>query len=119
MMMIPDHDQDIINKAIYLPLLIINLNRDLLIVENSTFKLKTAYLNLIDKTLRSIQLELAQVKRYMYRNKIKVERQETDKMGTHYLIVYNGYQQPSLYANNVLKSTSDELLNEYMNKNDD
>ena len=52
-------------KAIYLPMVLIVLNRDLSVVEKSPFKLKKPYLDLIEETMKIIQRELAEVKQYM------------------------------------------------------
>ena len=69
---IPEHERDIIEQAIYLPMLITVLNRDLLVVEKSPFKLKGPYQKLIEETMKAVQMELAMVKRFLYENKIKV-----------------------------------------------
>jgi hypothetical protein len=39
---IPDDERDIMEKAIYLPMVLIVLNRDIAVIENSPFKLKKA-----------------------------------------------------------------------------
>ncbi len=51
---IPEKDHHIIEQAIYLPMLLTILNRDLKIIENSPFKLKKPYLEWIEETMKSI-----------------------------------------------------------------
>ncbi|MEH7480136.1 hypothetical protein V7157_03310, partial [Neobacillus drentensis] len=69
---IPEDDRDIMEKAMYLPMVLIILNRDLTVVANSPFKLKQPYLDLIEETMKEIQRELAEVKLYMKKNKLQV-----------------------------------------------
>lgn len=111
---IPTHDRDIIEQSIYLPMVLTVLNRDLLIVQNSPFKLKKPYLELIDKTIRTIQKDLAQVKKYMQKNNIKVERLKSDDAFTMYLFLYKGYEEMHNYFNPRLRNRVEELMSQYM-----
>src|SRR4051812_48868210 len=70
MTIIPEDDRNIMEKAIYLPMVLIVLNRDYSIVEKSPFKLKKPYLELIEETMKGIQSELSEVKQYMKKNKL-------------------------------------------------
>ena len=49
---IPEKDRDLMEMAIYLPMVLTILNRDLAIVNKSPFKLKQPYEELIENTIR-------------------------------------------------------------------
>ncbi len=111
---IPEHERDIIEQAIYLPMLIAVLNRDLLVVEKSPFKLKGPYQKLIEETLKAVQMELAMVKRFLYENKIKVKRLRSDEAFTMYLFLYKGYEEQHNYFNPRLRNKVEELMRYYL-----
>jgi len=54
------------------------LERDLKVVEQSHFRLKNPYKMLIEETIKGVRRGFADVKRYMYKNKIKVEEMLTE-----------------------------------------
>ena len=111
---IPDDDRDIFEKAIYLPMVLTVLNRDLTIIDKSPFKLKKPYLELIEETMKAIQRELAGVKRYMKQHQMKVERLSTDDTFTMYLFLYKGYEEHHNYFNPRLRNKSEDLLRYYL-----
>ncbi|MBS4193610.1 hypothetical protein [Lederbergia citri] len=111
---IPTGDRDIIEQAIYLPMLLTVLNRDLIVVNTSSFKLKKPYLELIEETMKAIQKDLAEVKRYLHKNNIKVERLKSDDAFTMYMFVYKGYEEEHNYFNPRLRNRTEELLRYYL-----
>ncbi|MCJ8005962.1 hypothetical protein ACFFF5_05505 [Lederbergia wuyishanensis] len=111
---IPTSDRDIIEQAIYLPMLLTVLNRDLIVVNTSSLKLKKPYLELIEETMKAIQKDLAAVKRYLYKNNIKVERLKSDDAFTMYMFVYKGYEEEHNYFNPRLRNRTEELLRYYL-----
>ncbi|MBU5211819.1 hypothetical protein [Heyndrickxia oleronia] len=111
---IPEKDHHIIEQAIYLPMLLTILNRDLKIIENSPFKLKKPYLEWIEETMKSIQKELSSIKRYMKQHQIKVEKLKSDDTFTMYLFLYKGYEEHHNYFNPRLRNRSEELLRYYL-----
>ncbi|PLS02979.1 hypothetical protein [Neobacillus cucumis] len=113
---IPENDRDIMEKAIYLPMVLIVLNRDLAVVENSPFKLKKPYLNLIEETMKEIQRELAEVKQYMQKNKMKVVEIKRDDAFTMYMFIYKGYEENHNYFNPRIRNKVQELLETYFSK---
>ncbi|MEK3887439.1 hypothetical protein [Bacillus sp. FSL K6-3431] len=112
---IPTKDRDIIEQAMYLPMLLTVLNRDLEVVEKSPFKIKGPYLALIESTMKAVQKDLASVKSYLYKNNIKVERVKSDDTFTMYIFLYKGYEEEHNYFNPRLRNRVEELLREYMN----
>ncbi len=113
-MLIPEHDELIIEKAIYLPLLVKILNRDLAVIEQSQFKFKQPYINFVDKVNHSIQKELSETKKYMFDNKIKVVESGTEGSLLKYLIVYKGYERLDKYYIYTLRMRSERMLEDYL-----
>lgn len=111
---IPENDRNIIEQAIYLPMLLTVLNRDLNIINSSPFKLKKPYTEWIEQTMTSIQKELANVKRYMRQHQIKVEKIKSDDTFTMYLFLYKGYEEEHNYFNPRLRNRTEELMRYYL-----
>ncbi|MCQ6281012.1 hypothetical protein [Bacillus sp. EB600] len=113
---IPEEDRNIIEKAIYLPMVLIILNRDLSVVEKSPFKLKKPYVDLIEETMKSIQRELAEVKQYMKINNLKVLETNRDDAFTMYMFLYKGYEEHHNYFNPRIRNKVQELMGVYFSK---
>jgi hypothetical protein len=113
---IPENDRDIMEKAIYLPMVLTILDRDLTVVEKSGFKLKKPYLELIEETMKVIQQELSLVKSYMKQNKLRVEKVKQDEAFTMYLFLYRGYEEQHNYFNPRIRNKVQELMIHYLFK---
>ncbi|MGG3471131.1 hypothetical protein ABES02_27130 [Neobacillus pocheonensis] len=113
---IPESDRDIMEKAIYLPMVLIILNRDLAVVEKSPFKLKKPYLELIEETMKDIQRELAEVKQYMKKNKLQVIETNRDDAFTMFMFIYKGYEENHNYFNPRIRNKVQELMEFYLLK---
>ncbi|PLR84678.1 hypothetical protein CVD25_23120 [Bacillus canaveralius] len=113
---IPEEDRNMMEQAIYLPLVLTVLNRDLVVVEKSPFKLKDPYRHLIEETMKIIQKELYEVKRYMSKNKLKVEQLNRDEAFTMYLFLYKGYEEHHSYFNPRIRNKVQELMEFYLFK---
>jgi len=113
---IPEQDRDIMEKAIYLPMVLIILNRDLTVVNDSPFKLKQPYLELIEETMKEIQKELAGVKQYMKQNKLQVMEIKRDDVFTMYMFIYKGYEENHNYFNPRIRNKVQELMEFYLLK---
>ncbi|RIW35323.1 hypothetical protein D3H55_07965 [Bacillus salacetis] len=111
---ISEEDRNILEQAIYLPMVLTVLDRDFAVVEKSPFKLKRPYLELIEETMKIIQSELAGVKKYMKHNGMKVERIKTDDAFTMYLFLYRGYEEHHNYFNPRLRNRVEDLLRHYL-----
>lgn len=111
---IPEEERNIIEQAIYLPMVLTVLNRDLSVVNSSPFKLKQPYLNLIEETMKVIQKELKEVKQYMHRNKLKVEQLKRDEAFTMFVFLYKGYEEQHNYFNPRIRNKVQELLDFYL-----
>jgi hypothetical protein len=113
---IPEVDRNIMEKAIYLPMVLIILNRDLSVVEKSPFKLKKPYADLIEETMKIIQRELAEVKQYMKINNLKVLETNRDDAFTMYMFLYKGYEEHHNYFNPRIRNKVQELMGLYLSK---
>ncbi|MEI2354795.1 hypothetical protein [Mesobacillus zeae] len=111
---IPEYDRDMIEQAIYLPMVLTVLNRDRTVIESSPFKLKKPYLVLIEETMLAIQKDLAGVKRYMKQNSLKVQQLKRDEAFTMYLFLYRGYEEQHNYFNPRLRNRTEELMEYYL-----
>ncbi|GIN71231.1 hypothetical protein J14TS2_17060 [Bacillus sp. J14TS2] len=109
-MLIPEHDEPIIEKAIFLPLLIKVLNRDLIAIGQSQLKLKEPYYKYVEKVMHAIQQDSYKNKKYMRDNNIKIYCVNR----TNYEVIYKGYGEIRSFAKHVLKTRSQELLEDYM-----
>ncbi|MEW9051372.1 MAG: hypothetical protein AB2392_09470 [Neobacillus sp.] len=113
---IPDEDRNLMEKAIYLPMVLIILNRDLSIIEKSPLKLKRPYLELVEETMKVIQKELAEVKQYMKKHNLKVMETKRDDSFTMYLFLYKGYEEEHNYFNPRIRNKVQELMEFYLLK---
>ncbi|WP_174730680.1 hypothetical protein [Mesobacillus harenae] len=113
---IPENERNIMEQAIYLPMVLTVLNRDRLIVEKSPFKLKEPYLELIEETMKVIQKELHEAKLFMRQNKLRVEELKRDESFTMYLFLFKGYEEQHNYFNPRIRNKVQELLKHYLFK---
>ena len=113
---IPEKDRDIMEQAIYLPMVLVVLNRDLSVVENSPFKLKKPYLELIEETMKAVQKELAIVKSYLKKNNLRVEEVKRDDAFTMFLFIYKGSEEQHNYFNPRIRNKVQELMVHYLFK---
>lgn len=111
---IPEKEMEVIEKAIYLPMLLTVLDRDIKIFNNIEVKLKPPYTEWIEETMIVIQKELSKVKRYMKQHQIKVEKGKLDETFTQYTLIYKGYEESRSYFNPHLRNRTEELLRYYL-----
>jgi hypothetical protein len=111
---IPEEERDLMEKAIYLPMVITILNRDLNVIAKSPFKLKKPYSLLVEETLKVIQRELAEVKRSMKQKQMKVEEIHRDEAFTMFMFLYKGYEEHHNYFNPRIRNKVQELLEFYL-----
>lgn len=113
---IPEHDRDMIEKAIYLPMVITIFNLDLAVIEKSSFKLKKPYQELVEEALRIVQQELTVVRSFLRKENIKVSEMKRDKDFTMYSFIYKGFEEHHNYFNPRLRNKTEELLAYYLVK---
>ncbi|WP_409304599.1 hypothetical protein [Peribacillus sp. SCS-155] len=113
---IPEHDRNIIEQAIYLPMVATILNRDLTVIKQSPFKLPQPYIDLVEEALKIVQRELAEVRQYLRKENIKVSELKRDDAFTMYSFLYHGYEEHHNYFNPRLRNRVEELLAFYLYK---
>lgn len=107
---------NLFEQAIYLPLLLIVLERDTSIIKDSGIKLKEPYLTLIDQVMRKIQLQLKQIKADMKQQQMKLHKLKQDESFTMYAFLFNGYEEHHNYFNPRIRNKVNELLMHYILK---
>ncbi|MFE8700283.1 hypothetical protein ACFYKX_06650 [Cytobacillus sp. FJAT-54145] len=113
---IPEEDRNILEQAIYLPMVLTVLNKDLAVFKKSPFKLQQPYLNLVEETMKAIQKELAEVRRYMKKNKLQVFESKRDEAFTMFTFLYKGYEEHHNYFNPRIRNKVQELMDFYLYK---
>ncbi|AKP46332.1 MULTISPECIES: hypothetical protein [Bacillus] len=111
---IPPDDRDVLEQAIYLPMLLTVLNRDLKVVEKSPFKLRNPYIDWIAQTIKEVQKDLANTRKYMRDRRMKAEKVRSDDLFTMYVFLYNGYEEYHNYFNPRLRNKVEELMKYYL-----
>lgn len=113
---IPTEERNIMEKAIYLPMVLTVLARDLQVVKASSLKLKQPYILLIDETMKQVQAELKHASHYMRTHQLKVEETKRDESFTSFLFLYKGYEEYHNYFNPRIRNKVQELLEYYFLK---
>ncbi|WP_100330554.1 hypothetical protein [Bacillus xiapuensis] len=111
---IPEQERDLIEKTIYLPMVLTVLNRDKQLIENSSFKLKSPYLEWISETMNAVQRDLTAARRSMQRQQIRVQKLQSDESFTMYLFLYKGYEEQHNYFNPRLRNGVEQLMKYYL-----
>lgn len=109
-----EEDRNMLEKAIFLPMALTVLNKDLIIFQKGPFKLKQPYINLVEQAMKKIQMELSEVKRYLKENDLKVYEIKRDEAFTMYSFIYKGYEEQHSYFNPKIRNIVQELLEHYL-----
>ena len=116
MMQIPSGTISYYEAGIYLPLLLIILEKDQSIVEQGQFKFKNPYLHLIDAIRMKVEQDLKKTKDYFKLHQMRLVRGKTDDMFTEYHFYFEGIMECRRYSNIRLRNQSELLLAEYFEK---
>ena len=114
MALIPVESLQYFENMIYLPLVLIVLERDRQEFEKGSFKLKRPYVDLVEDALKIARAELKQTSIYLRRNNMKVIRGKTDDTFTEYLFLHGGYEERRRYLNVRLRNRTEELITVYL-----
>ncbi|WAA08698.1 hypothetical protein [Fervidibacillus albus] len=107
---IPSESRDLLEKAIYYPLLVKVLERDLIGIDKSPLKLPKPYKEWIEHTLIYVQKQLYTIKRDLKSQGMKIQEVKRDELFTTYLFVYRGYEEYHSYFNPGIRNKVEELL---------
>ncbi len=105
-----------LESAIYLPMLLIVLEKDYELIEHGQFKLKRPYVHLIEEAKKLAQRDLQDAKAYLKSHYLKVVQGERDELFTEYHFHYKQILEVRRYSNIRLRNRVEELLNLYLNK---
>ncbi|MGG1244952.1 hypothetical protein ABE187_19215 [Bacillus cabrialesii] len=105
---------DFIERALFLPMAITILNRDLAGIDQSTLKLKQPYKQLISESLKVAQKDLMEVRKELRKRKIVIHEAERDEAFTLYVFVIDGYEEKHRYFNPRIREQVSELLTLYL-----
>lgn len=100
-------------NAIYLPMLIKVLEKDLLSIEVAQIKLKRPYTKMIDYAIKNARSELKKSNIYLMRNNMQLIKKGTDADFTEYTFVHIAYEDHRRYSNIRLRNRTEELMSEY------
>lgn len=110
---VPDHDRDKIELAIYLPMVLMILERDLIAIQKSAVKLKKPYEEIMEAAMKAVQQDLREVKKYLRQQNISVQESKRDESFTTYLFLYKGYEEYHNYFNPRIRNKVQELMITY------
>ncbi|WP_033543949.1 hypothetical protein [Planococcus sp. CAU13] len=113
MPLIPQEEIVHFENMIYLPMVLIVLERDRVIIENGSFKLKRPYLELVEGAIKQVQKELNQTKIHMRTHQMKLVRGAGDDTFTEYVFYHRGYEDHRRYLNLRLRNRVEELIRAY------
>ncbi|KAA6454106.1 hypothetical protein [Bacillus atrophaeus] len=105
---------DIIERALFLPMAITILNRDLDSIGKSTLKLKQPYIQLIKQSLKIAQKDLIGIRQELRKRKIKIHQADRDDAFTFYVFTINGYEENHRYFNPRIREQVSGLLEHYL-----
>jgi len=112
--LIPAESLPFFEKVIYLPMVLIILERDRENVEKGPFKLKRPYVAIIEHALKEARKELNDTKQYLKEHNMKVIRGNHDDTFTEYVFFHGGYEEHRRYLNVRLRNRVEELLELYL-----
>jgi len=105
-----------LEAAIYLPMLLIVLQKDHAQIETGQFKLKRPYIHLIDEAIKYAQVDFKKTKMYLKSHQLKVVQGKRDEMFTEYQFHFNQLMEVRRYSNIRLRNHVEDLLKLYLNK---
>lgn len=112
-----ESDRKIISQSVHLALVLSVLEYDRKKIEDTAFKIKNVYLNLIEHTMLQVQADLKVIKEDMKRKQLKVQRGKNDGLATEYNFYCREFHEPHRFYNKSLKSNTQKLLIYYLMRN--
>jgi len=105
-----------LESAIYLPMLLIVLEKDYALIETGPFKLKRPYFHLIEEAKKLAEKDLKQTKAYLKKHDLKVVQGVRDEMFTEYHFYCKKIMEVRRYSNIRLRNRVEDLLHYYLHK---
>ncbi|CAM3263749.1 hypothetical protein FITA111629_13525 [Filibacter tadaridae] len=114
MPLIPAEALPYFENMIYLPMVLVILERDRESFEKGPFKLKRPYINMVEEATRLARAELKETHSYLRRRDMKVIRNKMDDTFTEYVFIHGGYEDHRRYLNVRLRNRTEELLSVFI-----
>lgn len=114
MPLIPQDEIVYFEKMIYLPMVLIVLERDRMLFENGSFKLKRPYREMLEGAISEVQKELNETKIHMRKCQMKMLRGAADDTFTEYVFYHGGHEDHRRYLNLRLRNRVEELIRTYL-----
>jgi len=114
--MIPAESLPFFEQMIYLPMVIVVLEKNRLALEQGEFKLRRPYIDVTNKAIKLVQSDLKEAKQYMKEHNLKILKGATDEIATTYTFYHGGYETDRRYLNVRLRNRTEELLEMYLVK---
>jgi len=105
-----------LEAAIYLPMLLIVLEKDQVQIETGQFKLKRPYIYLIDEARKYAEFDLRNAKAYLKSHQLRVVQGKRDEMFTEYQFHFKHSMDIRRYSNIRLRNHVEDLLKFYLNQ---
>ncbi|SOB91502.1 hypothetical protein SAMN05880501_101320 [Ureibacillus xyleni] len=102
--------------AIYLPMLLIVLEKDYAQIENGQFKFKGPYIFLIEEARRNVEIDLKSTKAYLREHQLKIVQRARDELFSEYEFHCKQLMEIRRYSNIRLRNHVEELLKLYLKK---
>ena len=116
MLTIPNESIPYFENAIYLPMLIKVLEKDLLVIETIEIKLKRPYIKIVDGALNLVRADLKRTNTHLMKNNMKLYKRGTDAEFTEYMFSHFAIEEKRRYSNIRLRNRTEELIGEYFAK---
>ncbi|QUW20967.1 hypothetical protein JSQ81_14235 [Sporosarcina sp. Marseille-Q4063] len=104
------------NNAIYLPMLITILEKDMLTIEETQLKFKRPYTKMIEQALKSVRADLKKTNIYLLRNNMQLIKRNSNKEFTEFILSSGAYEKFEKYSSEDLKNRTEEKIGEYFAK---
>lgn len=116
MSLIPTEALPHFENAIYLPMILIILEKDRHVIEGSQLKFKKPYIQMLDQATKNVESDLKKSSIYLKRNNMKLIKGGSIGDFTEYQFIHLGVQDNRKYLNVRLRNRTEELMSIYFDK---
>lgn len=115
---ISQNDRTTLELAIFLPMVLTILSRDIIALKQAQLKLTEPYIQFLTDVQKQIQNDLRQIKQIMRVRNLKAVEEGRDEVFSQYLFIYNGYEEKRNYFNPKIRHNVEMLMKQYFLKKD-
>ncbi|WP_172369550.1 hypothetical protein [Sporosarcina jiandibaonis] len=114
--MIPQDALKHFENAIYLPMLIKILEKDLFAIEETQLKFTRPYAKMIDQAINNAKSELKKTNIYLMRNNMKLIKYSSDKDFTEFIFSGIRFEERKRFSSGELRDRTEEIMSEHLAK---